>query len=588
MRTALTFFAFLPVFAVTVLEAQHIVAFGDSTTAPRGELNVYANRLAEAFPEAKVTNAGVGGNHTNAALLRFHRDVLSKNPDIVIIQFGINDAAVDVWKSPPESEPRVPLFIYEANLRHFVRTLRNLGANAILMTPNSLRWTPKLKELYGKPPYDPEAEDGFNALLRDYAEVARQVAEEEGVPLVDVFVAFEKAGAGQLLLDGMHPNDAGHELVAGLLKPAVAHAIMNPAPDPKPKPEREGSVNKVGIWLDNRVETLDYLNIHGPFLNKPDGSMVTIHHGNGLITRDLGKTWTYHRIPPKDEDMIIRGERAFIQTQSGVLVLVFLDDAHKDTVKWGWDDEKNAPLPGTRRDVYFTRSLDGGLTWEPSKRLMQGYCGAIRDMVQMRGGRIVIPLQDLLMEEARHATVVVTSDDDGATWQRQQLLDIGGRGHHDGSIEATLVELRDGRLWMLLRSAVGCFLETFSEDGANWTPMRQSRIEASSAPGMLHRLSSGRLILAWNRVYPEGQTNYARADRLNSQRPASWHREELSVAFSEDDGQTWTEPEVIARREKSWLSYPYIYEPEPGVIWVTTMQGGVRASFREADFVGGE
>ncbi|HQE81392.1 MAG TPA: hypothetical protein PLM14_00245 [Candidatus Hydrogenedentes bacterium] len=62
------------------------------------------------------------------------------------------------------------------------------------------------------------------------------------------------------------------------------------------------------------------------------------------------------------------------------------------------------------------------------------------------------------------------------------------------------------------------------------------------------------------------------------------HREELSLAFSEDDGKTWTQP-VIARQPGKWLSYPYVFEPAPGVVWLTTMQGMVRVSFLESDLV---
>ena len=39
---------------------------------------------------------------------------------MIVIQFGINDAAVDVWKKPPATEPRVPLNEYLDNLRTMI------------------------------------------------------------------------------------------------------------------------------------------------------------------------------------------------------------------------------------------------------------------------------------------------------------------------------------------------------------------------------------------------------------------------------------------------------------------------------------
>jgi lysophospholipase L1-like esterase len=201
-----------------------IIAFGDSTTAPRGELVVYAQVLQKELPiPARVINAGVGGNTTEQARARFEKDVLARKPALVVIQLGINDASVDVWKKPPATGPRVELDRYEANLRHFVQTLKGRGARVIVMTPNALRWTDTMKARYGKPPYRPDDPDGLNVLLKRYADAAREVARAEGVPLVDVYAAFEAHGkekghtVDELLLDGIHPNEKGHRLVADLL-----------------------------------------------------------------------------------------------------------------------------------------------------------------------------------------------------------------------------------------------------------------------------------------------------------------------------------------------------------------------------------
>jgi lysophospholipase L1-like esterase len=213
--------------ALTPIPRVTVVAFGDSTTAVRGATKVYATILQEELDGARVINAGVGGNTTEMARARFERDVLAMQPQVVIIQFGINDAAIDVWKKPPATAPRVSLERYESNLRHFVRTLKSKAARVVLMTPNPLRWTPKLQEMYGRPPYQPEQPDGFNVLLARYAEAARRVAREEGAELIDVQRAYvaraeESAASLEALLpDGTHPSADGHRLVAGLLRAAL-------------------------------------------------------------------------------------------------------------------------------------------------------------------------------------------------------------------------------------------------------------------------------------------------------------------------------------------------------------------------------
>ena len=212
-----------------------IVAFGDSTTAPRevnGEaLRVYADLLREKSGKAAtIFNAGVGGNDTGQARARFEADVLAHAPDLVIIQFGLNDSCIDLWDG--KEKPRVTQEAYASNLRYFVETLQARDCAAILMTANPMRWTAPLLELYGKPPFDVKDPWGFNLTNREYAQSARAVAAELKVPLVDVYQGFLDYSAvpGQaaedLLLDGMHPNEKGHEMIAGWLLPEIA-TIMN-------------------------------------------------------------------------------------------------------------------------------------------------------------------------------------------------------------------------------------------------------------------------------------------------------------------------------------------------------------------------
>jgi lysophospholipase L1-like esterase len=204
-----------------------LVCFGDSTTAPRGPLRVYADCLKDDFAEngiqAEIINAGAGGNTTDDARLRFDRDVLDRRPNLAVIQFGINDSAIDVWKHPPSTEPRVTIEQYVRNLEHFADALQAAKCEVILMTPNPVRWTSSLKLHYGKPPYRPDDPDGFNGLLGQYAEAVRRLAQKRKLPVVDVYAAFEAYGHDKnhsmddLLLDGMHPNAKGQRLVADLL-----------------------------------------------------------------------------------------------------------------------------------------------------------------------------------------------------------------------------------------------------------------------------------------------------------------------------------------------------------------------------------
>jgi lysophospholipase L1-like esterase/photosystem II stability/assembly factor-like uncharacterized protein len=225
----------IPVFVPppkTVPKPGGIFMFGDSTTALRGNATVYADRvntmLQSIGSSLSVYNAGVPSNTTAQAVERLQTDVLAYKPRLVVMQFGINDSAIDVWRKPPATEPRVSKEAFIANYRRMIAATQKSGAKVILMTTNPLRWHSKTRELYGKPPYKSEAEDGFESpTLLAYNDALRALTKELNVPLVDVhaayptFAAKKKTTITDMLPDGMHPGDLGHELVAELLLPAI-------------------------------------------------------------------------------------------------------------------------------------------------------------------------------------------------------------------------------------------------------------------------------------------------------------------------------------------------------------------------------
>lgn len=199
-----------------------IVAFGDSTTAPRPGLRLpYADRmrhgLAAAGVEAHVFNAGVAGNTTTQALARIEEDVLARRPTIALVQFGLNDSAIDVRQG--KTEPRVPPSLFEWNIRTLVRTLRGAGIAPILVTPNPGIWTPRLVDTYGQAPYDVSDKWGFNLYNARYAQTVRTVAAQMAVPLIDAYKMYEAqdrtpTGIEGWLPDGLHPNDEASQALA--------------------------------------------------------------------------------------------------------------------------------------------------------------------------------------------------------------------------------------------------------------------------------------------------------------------------------------------------------------------------------------
>ena len=325
----------------------------------------------------------------------------------------------------------------------------------------------------------------------------------------------------------------------------------------------------------------------GPFVRTGDGAIRGMDAQGELVSRDEGRTWERRAILDGTK-FAARAERALLRTREGTVLYAFLNERER---VFKWDDRQGGPLEGCRLPVYVMRSADDGATWTEPAELHGGWCGAVRQMIQLRSGRVVLVSQQAAANPGRHVTLVFFSDDLGRTWQRGDAIDLGGAGNyagkvgglsaatHGGGIEGTVFEKANGELKLLLRVPHGYFHELTSRDGGKqWTASMPSTLTASDSPGLAVRLASGRLALVYNR-YRDPETRAGR-------------REELSVAFSENDGVTWTAPQVIARnpvpagaREGAyWISYPYVFEPRPGTLWISTMQGPVRAVLREADW----
>lgn len=559
-----------------------IVAFGDSITAPRPKQieQVYSERVAKSLSnlgmQVTMVNAGVGGNTTSEARERFAADVLSCDPRIVILQFGTNDASVRIFEQPPLTRPQVELTTFAANLEDLLREIKARGIRAICIGSPPLRWAPHTRKLYGGPPYRPDDIEGLGWIASRYAVQMRRVAENEGVPFIDLDAAFRDQNdpIGNLLLDGIHPNDRGQALIARLVTAEVYRILSEGDRGPQRNTPQRLWVHPYCTWLPTVQQ--------GPFVALDDTTIFTVNHRSAFISTDEGRCWTETALFPADLGHVLAKERAIAHTPDGILVVAFVDNR---TRFWDWDSSAREAVPDVRADVYTVTSNDDGRTWELPVLVQRGYCGAVRGLIYTASGALVLTAQDLHRNPSRHVSYTYTSTDAGRSWTRSTAIDVSGHGHHDGSVEGTLAELRDGRLLILLRTPSGFFYRAFSADnGLTWHSFEPAGIDASGSPGHLLRLTNGRLCLSWNRRLPAGERTVPCTEDHPSIVPASTQRAELSIAFSEDEGSSWSDPILIARNEPGQrVSYPFLFERHPGELWITTMQGFLRIRVAERD-----
>lgn len=335
------------------------------------------------------------------------------------------------------------------------------------------------------------------------------------------------------------------------------------------------------VYLHDDVSALD-ISTTGPFVRNPQGELVCVDGNTVFISQDEGKSWLEKPLFASPEAFDVQDTHSLCVTENGTLVLGFLNMAK---LHFNWVKRTNKPTKNTFLHLWTVRSEDGGHTWQEPSLVQKGYCGATTTMISLSTGELVMAAQDLDYANGRHFSLSYVSDDDGRSWQASNHLDIGGQGHHGGCYEGTLMELQEGRVWYLIRTNLDWFWSAYSDNqGRTWTEIKQD-MPASSSPGMLLRLQSGRLMLAYNQVYKQGENEVRRVAGQFSEVAASWQREELSVRFSDDDGQSWTDPVVVASCKGAWLSYNYLFEIEPGKIWWTTMQSRLKIELNENDFV---
>ncbi|WP_435627448.1 arylesterase [Candidatus Ferrigenium straubiae] len=165
--------------------SSRVVALGDSITAGFGVASgeawpgLLANRTGWV-----VINGGVSGDTSGGALQRLPALLEEHKPVLVLVALGGND----MLRRLPEQET-------VANLGKILAAIKAHGAKPVLLA------TPK-----------PSA---MGAVFQNLsaADFYRRVAEEQQVPLIEDAIA-EVLSDPQLKGDPLHPNAAGHKLLA--------------------------------------------------------------------------------------------------------------------------------------------------------------------------------------------------------------------------------------------------------------------------------------------------------------------------------------------------------------------------------------
>jgi lysophospholipase L1-like esterase len=181
----------------------HSVPSGYFSTPVVDTFNAYPHLLHAAlknrFPFAviNVIVTAIGGENSEQGAARFDNEVLTHRPDVIAIDYGLNDRGMGLDKA-------------RSAWVSMIERAQKRNIKLLLCTPTS--------DVTQEPGYGGEDK----AKLPEHAEQIRRLAEEYGIGLVDSLAAFEAhqhrgEALSDLLSAANHPNRRGHEIVAGLL-----------------------------------------------------------------------------------------------------------------------------------------------------------------------------------------------------------------------------------------------------------------------------------------------------------------------------------------------------------------------------------
>jgi hypothetical protein len=156
---------------------------------------ILLDKIKKSFPYAQlnIIVTAKGGEHSTDGLKRFS-GVLAHNPDVVFIDYSLNDRAIGLEKSA-------------SNLKEMIELTKSHGAIPVLLTSS-----PDLAEV------STTTQPG----LRDFSLMIRTLGMENDCIVIDVYEEFMKKkelgmDISQYMAQSNHPNEVGHELIADVV-----------------------------------------------------------------------------------------------------------------------------------------------------------------------------------------------------------------------------------------------------------------------------------------------------------------------------------------------------------------------------------
>jgi hypothetical protein len=180
-------------------------------------------------------------------------------------------------------------------------------------------------------------------------------------------------------------------------------------------------------------------------------------------------------------------------------------------------------------------------------------------LVQLSGGRLIIPAADHKFFNGSSIgsgdCVCFLSDNAGQSWRRGAWVPQPDPAQPISFQEPLVVELKNGRLLMLIRNGTGRFYRSWSDDGGEtWTTAEPTDLLTPVSPASCKRIpATGDLLVVYN-------------DHTGVTGEALGYRTPLVTRISQDEGQTWIRPKVLEDDPGGWYCYTAIHFEDDAVL----------------------
>jgi lysophospholipase L1-like esterase len=213
-------------FVFVILNSMRVLVFGDSITYGAWDTEAgWVERIkrmahqqtvqAEGKTKLQIINLGIGGDTSTKILKRMPAEIEARYsaswPFIFVITFGTND------ERRIDGNVETPIEKFKTNVQAIIELAKQHSDKILFLGIPPI----------GKPVVEFKGQEYSDERVKQYEHIMQTIVEAAGLPFVTLRKSFEDTLPEALYsYDLIHPNDAGHQLIASIVEPEINKLLV--------------------------------------------------------------------------------------------------------------------------------------------------------------------------------------------------------------------------------------------------------------------------------------------------------------------------------------------------------------------------